>query len=206
MGISRVYVFEHYTWLSALLIRFLCLKTNILIGQDRRACLADFGILSTILSDPTASSTFAGGEMTRWMSPELLDPDQFSLRDSQPTEASDCYALGMVIYEVLTGLPPFVSCKEVTVQQKVTKGERPARPQGEEGERFTDTLWDTVQTCWWHAPTKRPTIKEVTQFLELELKEFATQTDGDTNSSSNNQSRFVEVDTRVFTILSEVLS
>ena len=36
----------------------------------------------------------------RWMSPELLDPERFEITDCRPTKQSDCYALGMVIYEV----------------------------------------------------------------------------------------------------------
>ena len=34
------------------------------------------------------------------MSPELLDPSGLDDRDPRPTKESDCYALGMVIYEV----------------------------------------------------------------------------------------------------------
>jgi len=37
------------------------------------------------------------------MSPELLDPERFGMPESEgnrPTRQSDCYALGMVIYEV----------------------------------------------------------------------------------------------------------
>ena len=37
------------------------------------------------------------------MSPELLEPDMFGIPQSEgdrPTKQSDCYALGMVIYEV----------------------------------------------------------------------------------------------------------
>ena len=41
------------------------------------------------------------------MSPELLDPERFGLQDGRPTKRSDCYALGMVILEVLSGKPPF---------------------------------------------------------------------------------------------------
>jgi len=33
------------------------------------------------------------------MSPELLDPDRFGI-NCRPTKQSDCYALGMVVYEV----------------------------------------------------------------------------------------------------------
>ena len=36
------------------------------------------------------------------MSPELLDPDRFGTGDCRPTKQSDCYALGMVVYEVRT--------------------------------------------------------------------------------------------------------
>ena len=34
------------------------------------------------------------------MSPELLNPDLFGITDCRPTKQSDCYALGMVVYEV----------------------------------------------------------------------------------------------------------
>jgi hypothetical protein len=38
------------------------------------------------------------------MSPELLDPDRFGISNSQPTKRSDCYALGMVVYEVFVDI------------------------------------------------------------------------------------------------------
>lgn len=80
-----------------------------MIDQNGQARLADFGLL-TFVSDPTnptnsGSSTNAG--TTRWMSPELLHPEEFGFKHSRPTEKSDCYALGMVILEVLSGAPPF---------------------------------------------------------------------------------------------------
>jgi len=34
------------------------------------------------------------------MSPELLYPDKFGAKGFRPTTRSDCYALGMVVYEV----------------------------------------------------------------------------------------------------------
>ena len=46
--------------------------------------------------------TFTTGGTTRWMSPELLYPEEFGCSDKRPTKQSDCYALGMVVYEVLT--------------------------------------------------------------------------------------------------------
>ena len=46
------------------------------------------------------------------MSPELLDPERFGIPESQdnrPTRQSDCYALGMVIYEVNVRAITFVA-------------------------------------------------------------------------------------------------
>jgi len=45
------------------------------------------------------------------MSPELLDPERFGMpesEDNRPTRESDCYALGMVIYEVGARTSKFV--------------------------------------------------------------------------------------------------
>jgi len=45
------------------------------------------------------------------MSPELLDPERFEMPQSEgnrPTRQSDCYALGMVIYEVGARASKFV--------------------------------------------------------------------------------------------------
>ena len=144
------------------------IKLNILIGQDGRARLADFGLL-IIVSDSTyhtSLSTSNSAGTTRWMSPELLDPDQFGHGDGQVTKESDCYALGMVILEVLSGEPPFPNCHEIAVMGKVIKGERPGRPQGKEEVWFTDDLWEILRQCWLPQPERRPTIKAVLQCLE----------------------------------------
>src|ERR1700753_4170970 len=95
---------------APLLPNLLFIEANILIDENCRARLADFGFL-TIVSDPmnstTSSSSAITGGTTRWMSPELLYPEQFHRKDSRPTKESDRYALGMVIYEVLSGQAPF---------------------------------------------------------------------------------------------------
>lgn len=71
--------------------------------------------------------------MTPWTSPELLDPEKFGLKESRPTEASDCYALGMVIYEVISGQKPFASWEGPVVIRKVLDGKRPGDLEEKEG-------------------------------------------------------------------------
>ena len=100
------------------------------------------------------------------MSPELLDPAKFELSDGCSTKASDCYALGMVIYEVLSGRSPFDGCRTGTVVLKVLDGERPARPHGVEGAMFTDILWGLLERCWKPHPHDRPSVGDVLAHLE----------------------------------------
>ncbi|KAF9646796.1 kinase-like protein, partial [Thelephora ganbajun] len=138
---------------------------NILIDQSGQARLADFGLL-TIVSDPTnptASSSTTNAGTVRWMSPELLHPDHFGLEGSRPTKESDCYALGMVILEVLSGQAPFTRYNNFTVMRMVIEGEHPERP---EGAWFTDDLWATLEECWSPQPKDRPTTEAVLECLE----------------------------------------
>jgi len=136
---------------------------NILIDQTGNARLADFGLL-TIISDPTnrfSSSSHAQAGTARWMGPELIDPQRFGLKDNRPTKSSDCYALGMVIYETISGNLPFHQYGDLTVFTKVLSGERPNRGVG-----FTDSLWKMLKSCWTPRPNKRPSIEGVLQCLE----------------------------------------
>jgi len=144
------------------------IKANILIDNDGHAQLADFGLL-TIISDfthPATSSSSKGGGTTRWMSPELLDPDRFGLQNGRPTKESDCYALGMVILEVLTGQPPFPQHTPLIAMRKIVDGERPERPQGVEAAWFVSGLWEMLEQCWSPKPNVRPTVEAVLERLE----------------------------------------
>ena len=106
------------------------------------------------------------GGTIRWMSPELIDPRSFYLKETRPTKESDCYALGMVIYEILTGQTPFSLHSTPLVIKKVLEGERPERPGGKGGALFTDDLWRVLGLCWKHKPDERTNAKAVFQCLE----------------------------------------
>ena len=73
---------------------------NILLGQDGSVKLADFGIAKRL--DDVGDATIAGEIMG---TPKYLAPEQISGHAATPT--SDVYALGVVLYEMLAGQPPF---------------------------------------------------------------------------------------------------
>ena len=140
-------------------------KANILINETCRACLADFG-LAAVIASTNDSSPFTRAGTSQWMSPELFYPKSFGLKDCRRTEYSDCYALGMVIYEVLSGQKPFPHCEAPVVIAMVGRGECPERPQGVEGRLFTDAVWGILERCWAPKRDDRPSIEDVLWFLE----------------------------------------
>jgi len=129
MEISRGYVFRARVTPS---LPSLLAKPNILIDRRGHARLTDFGLL-TIISDPkylSSSSSHPQGGTVRWMSPERIAPERFGFKNSCPTKSSDCYALGMVIYETISGNLPYHRDTDITVFMKVVEGERPPRGAG----------------------------------------------------------------------------
>lgn len=97
----------------------------------------------------------------RWTSPELIAPEEFGFKTSRSTRSSDCYALGMVIYETISGKLPFHDTSDRAVFLKVVKGERPRHEAG-----FTDSLWKMVEKCWESRPNDRPSVQGVLQCLK----------------------------------------
>ena len=104
--------------------------------------------------------------MVQWMSPELLDREGSSSLNCQPTMESDCYALGMAIYEILSGSIPFGPNNSIAVLYGVLDGERPKRPKGEAGKLLTNDVWDVVERCWKAEPSKRASAEDMLRCLE----------------------------------------
>ncbi|HET6857206.1 MAG TPA: serine/threonine-protein kinase, partial [Streptomyces sp.] len=94
---------------------------NILL-HDGRALVADFGIA-------LAASKASGSRMTETgMSlgtPHYMSPEQ-AMGEREITARSDVYALGAMLYEMLTGDPPFTgSTAQAIVARVVTEQPRP---------------------------------------------------------------------------------
>jgi hypothetical protein len=116
------------------------------------------------------------------------------MEDSNPTMKSDCYALGMVIYEVLSGQSPFATCGDDEVISLVVLGRRPERPQGNEGKLFTDRTWEVLKHCWKQQPRSRLSAKGVLMGLEGNLSQLRKPSGSyeDTGTDTDDQSDGME--------------
>ena len=135
-------------------------KSNVLIDSGGNACISDFSLLHILGGD---TDSWRRDFSFLWTSPELIDPIPFgfNVEESRPTKKSDCYALGMVIYEVLSGRAPFRL--SLSSLDKIMRGDHPVRPQGA---LFTDDVWEMLGLCWKHQPKERISPKTVLLRLE----------------------------------------
>jgi tetratricopeptide (TPR) repeat protein len=74
--------------------------SNLLVGGDGALRLADFGVARSLETGFTVTRTGSSVGTPRYMSPEAL-------RGEPAAFPSDLYSLGVTLYELLTGEPPF---------------------------------------------------------------------------------------------------
>jgi len=117
---------------------------NLLVAQDGTPRLLDFGTAK--LLSPSAGEP--GGQLTREgfqsFTPQFASPEQ--VLGNPITTASDTYSLGVLLYVLLTGMPPY-ELKQITTAEmlRVICEEPPHRPSHAAGaERRLDSDLDAI--------------------------------------------------------------
>ncbi|KAG6816948.1 hypothetical protein H0H87_001463 [Tephrocybe sp. NHM501043] len=142
---------------------------NILVTQDREACICDFGMSKVIedVTEKSASATLTASGSARWLAPELIEGIV-----SSPTKDADTYSYAMAMLELITGKHPFSNRRrdasvihDIVVLKKI-----PTRPtETEVLPWLSDNLWALMTECWKVPASGRPSMEQVsTRIAEIQ--------------------------------------
>ncbi|AYD90097.1 serine/threonine protein kinase [Actinomyces lilanjuaniae] len=127
-------------------------------GAWVRPRVADFGVARICDTFAAAHATGAVGTPL-YMAPEILS-------SQPPTPAADVYSLGVVLYQMACGTPPFVGQAPQLLAQHARHD--PGRPQG-----VADPLWELIISMLSKHPAARPDAREVARRLTLMRSQLA---------------------------------
>jgi len=124
-------------------------SANVLVAEDGRLVVADFGLVRYCQSDAQANMTAETGSY-RWMAPEVIRHEPYGT-------GCDVYSFGVLCWEMLSYSIPFPHHTPVEVALSVaTKGMRPEMPA-----HAPSVLVDLIAQCWQQEALLRPSFAKV---------------------------------------------
>lgn len=86
---------------------------NIVLDKDGHALLTDFGLSKEGVSDTLAAKSFCGS--VAYLAPEMIKRNGHG-------KSIDWYLLGVVLYEMLVGVPPYFSSNKEELMNNIQRG------------------------------------------------------------------------------------
>ncbi|KAG8945578.1 hypothetical protein FRC04_000712 [Tulasnella sp. 424] len=136
---------------------------NVIIADDGHAMLMDFGMAPDLrMVERNMTMADSGRDNVGYMSPELIEEGNY-------TQATDVYAFGALVLEILSGHPPFYKLPYIQAMIQITKRDKPV-PDDHPELSSSSPFWELMQRCWTTIPDDRPGIDEVRGALERMVK------------------------------------
>src|SRR5947208_7373574 len=131
------------------------------ILMDGRNCyITDLGLCGPVDKESSNNNNKIYG-IVSYVAPEVL------LQKKNKTKELDVYSVGMLMWEIFSGHPPFDDrAHDYNLIFQICEGLRPQILS-----EMPDDYAQMMQKCWDVDPSKRPTIKEIQRFTKNKLKE-----------------------------------
>ncbi|PAV14643.1 WD40 domain containing protein [Pyrrhoderma noxium] len=144
---------------------------NVLISSSGTAMICDFGLARAITSSKSFMTNSSGNKGTvRYLAYELVAlPDEYSIH----TTASDVWAFGMVVYELVTRKRAYGEKSEYQVLGAIFRQETPIKPTFDQlihqvADNFVfQNLVEICSSCWEFEPQKRFNMTEILILLSF---------------------------------------
>ena len=133
--------------------------TNVMVTTENRVVLLDFGLIRDAAAANDSSPGMVAG------TPEYMAPEQALASDLTP--AADWYAVGALLYEALTGTPPFTG---TPVRVMVDKQRFDPPPPGARNPHVSSDLDSLCMALLRRDPADRPSEAEILTRLYVELR------------------------------------
>jgi tRNA A-37 threonylcarbamoyl transferase component Bud32 len=122
---------------------------NVLIDSDGHARLADFGLAKEGIHGSELAKTFVGTRL-------YIAPEAFTCKGT--SKPADIYGLGVLLYEMLTGYPPFEGSSLYDLENKV-KNSQPVLP-----DYLNESAKEFIIATMNKHPEQRPNIHMLKHF------------------------------------------
>ncbi|KAI5959000.1 KIC1 [Candida pseudojiufengensis] len=122
---------------------------NVLISKEGNVQLCDFGVAAKISANATKRTTMAGTPY--WMAPEVIKTGE------SYNSKADIWSLGITVYEIATGNPPYGDKDASWAMQLISK----ATPPRLEGSQYSPALKECIALCLDENPEERPSADDL---------------------------------------------
>jgi tetratricopeptide (TPR) repeat protein len=130
--------------------------SNVRVTPEGRVVILDFGISADVVLGDSPVRTVEEGI---WGTPEYMSPEQ---AEKQAIPSSDWYSVGCMLYEALTGNPPFIGRPlKVLTDKREREPSRPELP----GSEMPADLADLCMQLLERDPDRRPSGSDVLRRL-----------------------------------------